>query len=304
MPDPEKQPEQQKAVVEKEVIATKVTGTVKWFNVKSGYGFINRNDTKEDVFVHQTAIVKNNPKKYVRSVGDGEIVEFDVVVGKKGNEAANVTGPEGNAVQGSRYAADRRRFGQRYYARRRPRPRPRPPNSEGGEGSGEQSGGEGQTDGNEQETRPRRPRRPFYRRFFRRPSGQRNSQSDQQSGQEQGEVRDGNETNHDDAALKRRPRFYRGYYRGPPRRPRNQDSNQSGTDTDGNKENEAGQAQRRPRRRFARPPRPRKEQNSSKGENGGDDSENKPAPKENMDDSKNLESHQGDGEEIQVVESC
>ena len=82
---------------------------VKWYKVIKGYGFIKRNDKDEDVFVHHTAIIRNNPQKRVKILGEGEIVEFDVVMGKQGTEAYNVTGPNGQHVKGSSYAASKRK---------------------------------------------------------------------------------------------------------------------------------------------------------------------------------------------------
>lgn len=60
-------------------------GTVKWFNNEKGYGFIERTDG-DDVFVHYSAIVGDGYK----TLEEGQQVEFDIVEGPKGQQAANV----------------------------------------------------------------------------------------------------------------------------------------------------------------------------------------------------------------------
>jgi CspA family cold shock protein len=60
-------------------------GTVKWFNAEKGFGFISV-EGEDDVFVHFSAI---NSEGY-KSLEEGQNVEFEVIQGAKGPQAANV----------------------------------------------------------------------------------------------------------------------------------------------------------------------------------------------------------------------
>ncbi|WP_026688312.1 cold-shock protein CspD [Alteribacter aurantiacus] len=61
-------------------------GKVKWFNAEKGFGFIER-EGGDDVFVHFSAIEQDGFK----SLEEGQDVEFEIVEGARGPQAANVT---------------------------------------------------------------------------------------------------------------------------------------------------------------------------------------------------------------------
>ena len=63
----------------------RVTGTVKWFNAAKGYGFLAR-EGGPDVFVHYSAIESEG----LRTLAEGQQVEFEIEQGPKGLQAAHV----------------------------------------------------------------------------------------------------------------------------------------------------------------------------------------------------------------------
>ena len=67
-------------------MAERETGSVKWFNSRKGFGFIER-EGADDVFVHYSAIDSDGFK----NLEEGQKVEFTVTEGEKGPQAENVT---------------------------------------------------------------------------------------------------------------------------------------------------------------------------------------------------------------------
>ena len=61
-------------------------GTVKWFNGKKGFGFIEREDKEKDVFVHASAVKAAG----MQFLNEGDKLEFNLEDGPKGPSAANL----------------------------------------------------------------------------------------------------------------------------------------------------------------------------------------------------------------------
>jgi CspA family cold shock protein len=74
-------------------MSERLTGTVKWFDAKKGFGFINGINGGKDIFIHFSAIDGTGFK----TLNDGDTVSFVIVDGKKGPEAKEVNIADGNA---------------------------------------------------------------------------------------------------------------------------------------------------------------------------------------------------------------
>ncbi len=76
--------EVQKAAPQRELTGEKAVGTVKFFNSMKGFGFITRDDGKEDAFVHISAVERSG----IQSIDEGDRFEFDLEVDRRGKYSA------------------------------------------------------------------------------------------------------------------------------------------------------------------------------------------------------------------------
>ncbi|MDO8860703.1 cold shock domain-containing protein [Haliea sp. E1-2-M8] len=67
-------------------MSERMNGTVKWFNNAKGFGFIIREESSDDVFVHFRSIQGDG----YRTLNEGQAVEFSLVEGPKGLQAEDV----------------------------------------------------------------------------------------------------------------------------------------------------------------------------------------------------------------------
>ncbi|XP_035230008.1 Y-box-binding protein 3-like [Stegodyphus dumicola] len=119
-------------------------------------------DLKEDIFVHQTAVKKNNTKSVVRSVRNGELGALEVVR-EKGNEAANLIELNRTSVKNSPYAANRNRHCGQLFSKHHFMPR---------QGQNDESNGSQSQENvdNKQQLQPQRSvrrqlRHPYFRQY-------------------------------------------------------------------------------------------------------------------------------------------
>lgn len=60
-------------------------GTVKWFNLTKGYGFVEPEDGGKDVFLHKSALERAG----IQSVNEGQKIEYELAAGRDGKTAAD-----------------------------------------------------------------------------------------------------------------------------------------------------------------------------------------------------------------------